>query len=163
MEFLHTEFSTLELPHGNLKSSNILLDANYVPLLTDYAFHPLVNLNHAPQAMFAYRSPESQQDQHVSPKCDVYCLGIVLLEILTGKFPTQYLTNGKGGTDVVQFVKSAVEENREVELIDPDIASEASQQEMQRLLHIAVECTENNPATRPDMKEAIRRIQEIKI
>ena len=109
--------------------------------------------------MFAYRA----QDQHVSPKCDVYCLGIVILEIITGKFPSQYLSNGKGGTDVVQWVKSAIEENRETELIDPEIASEASEREMQRLLQIAAECTESNPENRLDMKEAIRRIQEIKV
>ncbi|CBI27779.3 unnamed protein product, partial [Vitis vinifera] len=158
MNFLHSEFASLDLPHGNLKSSNILLDEHYVPLLTDYAFYPLVNATQASQAMFAYRA----QDQHVSPKCDVYCLGIVILEIITGKFPSQYLSNGKGGTDVVQWVKSAIEENRETELIDPEIASEASEREMQRLLQIAAECTESNPENRLDMKEAIRRIQEIK-
>lgn len=159
MNFLHSEFASLDLPHGNLKSSNILLDEHYVPLLTDYAFYPLVNATQASQAMFAYRA----QDQHVSPKCDVYCLGIVILEIITGKFPSQYLSNGKGGTDVVQWVKSAIEENRETELIDPEIASEASESEMQRLLQIAAECTESNPENRLDMKEAIRRIQEIKV
>ena len=162
MVFLHTEFSSLGVPHGNLKSSNILLESDYSPLLTDYAFQPLVNMAQASQTMFSYRAPEMLQEQPVSPKCDVYCLGIVILEILTGKFPTQYLSNGKGGTDVVQWVKSGMEENRETELIDPEIASEASENEMRRLLYIAAECVESDPQKRLDMKEAFRRIQEIK-
>lgn len=163
MGFLYTEFSSLDLPHGNLKSSNILLEGEYVPLLTDYAFHPLTNMAQASQTMFAFRAPECLKDnQNVSVKCDVYCLGIVILETMTGKFPTQYLSNGKGGTDVVLWVKSAIEEKRESEVIDPEIANEASEKEMGRLLHIAIECTESDPEKRLDMKEAVRRIQEIK-
>lgn len=96
----------------------------------------------------------------VSPKCDVYCLGILILEILTGKFPSQYLHNGKGGTDVVEWVISAISEGREAELFDPEIASSASSfTEMEKFLHIGAACTEANPELRLDMKEATRRIE----
>ena len=160
--FLHSEFATYDLPHGNLKSSNILLSDTYEPLLSDYAFHPLINPNNATEAMFAYKSPEYAQRQEVSPKSDVYCLGIIILEILTGKFPSQYLSNGKGGTDVVQWVSSAVAEKREAELIDPEIANDANAvSRMVELLRIGADCTQSNPQQRPEMKEAIRRIEEI--
>uniref|UniRef100_A0A0A0LIJ2 Protein kinase domain-containing protein n=2 Tax=Cucumis sativus TaxID=3659 RepID=A0A0A0LIJ2_CUCSA len=160
--FLHSEFATYDLPHGNLKSSNVLLCDNYEPLLSDYAFHPLINPNNATQAMFAYRSPEYAQYQEVSPKSDVYCLGIIILEIMTSKFPSQYLTNGKGGTDVVQWVSSAVSEKREAELIDPEIANDTDALDrMVHLLTIGADCTHNNPQQRPEMREAIRRIEEI--
>ncbi|KAA8523347.1 hypothetical protein F0562_009770 [Nyssa sinensis] len=119
--FLHSEFATYELPHGNLKSSNVLLDSNYEPLLGDYALYPLINNTQASQTMFSFKSPEAILYQQVSPKSDVYCLGIIILEVITGKFPSQYLNNQKGGTDVVQWVKSAISEKRETELIDPDI------------------------------------------
>uniref|UniRef100_A0A0E0MHB3 Protein kinase domain-containing protein n=1 Tax=Oryza punctata TaxID=4537 RepID=A0A0E0MHB3_ORYPU len=46
-------------PHGNLKSGNILLDAHLEPRIVDYGFFPLVNTSQAPQAMFAFRSPEA--------------------------------------------------------------------------------------------------------
>lgn len=160
--FLHTEFSSHDLPHGNLKSSNILLDENYEPLLSDYALHPLMSSPQAAQAMFAYRAPESSQS--VSPKCDVYCLGIIILEILTGKFPSQYLSNGKGGIDVVQWVQSAISEEREEEIIDPAImTSKDSASQMVRLLHIGASCTESDPEARMDLKEAIRSIEEVQV
>ncbi|CAL5328705.1 hypothetical protein CsSME_00008899 [Camellia sinensis var. sinensis] len=163
MGFLHNEFASYELPHGNLKSSNVLLDSTYEPLLSDYAFYPLINSTQAVQAMFAYKSPEAILYQQVTRKSDVYCLGIIILEILTGKFPSQYLNNQKGGTDVVQWVRSAVSERRETELIDPEIASATatSLAEMEKLIQVAAACTESNLDQRIEMKEAIRRIEEI--
>ncbi|KAK9948120.1 hypothetical protein M0R45_003708 [Rubus argutus] len=136
MEFLHTEFAAYDLPHGNLKSSNILLKEDYEPVLNDYAFHPLINPSNAAQAMFAFKTPEYIDSQQISPKSDVYCLGIVILEILTGKFPSQYLSNGKGGIDVVA---------------------------MGTLLQIGTDCTDSNPDRRPDIREAIRRILEVQV
>ncbi|KAI3987594.1 hypothetical protein MKX01_001486 [Papaver californicum] len=164
MGFLHTELASCSIPHGNLKSSNILLASDYEPLLADYGYMQLVNTPQAAQSMLAYKAPESIQYRHVSPKCDVYCLGIVILEILTGKFPSQYLKNGKGGTDVVQWVLSGIAEKKEAELFDPEISgSKNALSEMGRLLHIGADCVEQNPEQRPDMKEAIRRIEEVQV
>ncbi|KAI4355409.1 hypothetical protein L6164_004186 [Bauhinia variegata] len=123
----------------------------------------MVNPANLTQALFAYKAPEAANFGKVSPKCDVYCLGVVTLEIITGKFPSQYVTNGKGGTDVVQWVASAISEGRESELLDPEIAScEESLSGMGQLLRIGAECTESNPEQRLDMTEAIKRIEEVK-
>lgn len=164
LTFLYTEFSTYELPHGNLKSSNILLSDDYEPLLSEYAFHPLINPNVAVQSMFAYKTPDYIQYQKVSQKTDVYCLGIIILEIITGKFPSQYHSNGKGGTDVVQWVLTAISERREEELIDPELRNNTSSlNQMLQLLQIGAACTESNPDQRLNMKEAIRRIEEVQV
>lgn len=168
MGFLHTEFSSSDLPHGNLKSSNILLTSNYEPLLTDYAFYSFISNPQIAQTLVAYRSPEAILYQQVNPKSDVFCLGIVILELLTGKFPSQYLHNQKGGTDVVQWVRSMISEKRELELIDPEIAvgvagltDSAAQMQMQNLLHIAAACTHSDLESRLNMNEAIGKIEEI--
>ncbi|CAL5443736.1 unnamed protein product [Camellia sinensis] len=162
--YLHTELASSDLPHGNLKSSNILVSPDSEPLLVDYGFNSLVSNPQAIQSLLAYKSPEAIKTQEVCPKCDVYCLGIVILEILTGKFPSQYLNNGKGGTDVVQWVRSAISEGREAEVLDPEITnSKKSVREMERLLHIAAACTESNPDQRPEMGEVVRKIEEVRI
>ena len=164
LNFLYTEFSTYDLPHGNLKSSNILLTDDYEPLLSDYAFQPLINPSIAVQSMFAYKTPDYIQNQKLSQKADVYCLGIIILEIITGKFPSQYHSNGKGGTDVVQWVLTAISERREAELIDPELQNNAnSMNNMLQLLLIGAACTESNPEQRIHMKEAIRRIEEVQL
>ncbi|XVE97873.1 hypothetical protein REPUB_Repub03eG0056200 [Reevesia pubescens] len=162
--FIHTEFATYELPHGNLKSSNVLLTENYNPLLSDYAFQPLTNPNNVSQGMFAYKTPEYLQYQQISPKSDVYSLGIIILEIMTGKFPSQYLSNGKGGIDIVQWVQTSISENQVEELIDPEIANDSGSvnvNQMVQLLQIGAACTESNPDQRLQMNEAISRIQEV--
>ncbi|XP_071715316.1 pollen receptor-like kinase 3 [Rutidosis leptorrhynchoides] len=168
MGFLHKEFASYPLPHGNLKSSNVLIGSDYEPLLSDYALHPLLNNTPTLQCMFAFKSPEATviNNQIVSQKSDVYCLGIVILEIITGKYPSQYFNNQKGGTDVVQWVRSALAENRQRELIDPEISSSSSSEsigQMEKLLHIGASCTESEPDERLDLKEAIKRIQEVSI
>jgi serine/threonine protein kinase len=160
MGFLHTEFACYDVPHGNLKSSNVLLSEDYEPLLCDYAFNPLINTTQAMHALFAYKSPEYTQYQQLSPKSDVYCLGIIILEILSGKFPSQYHNNGKGGIDVVQWVLTAMSENREEEVIDPEMASSTnSLKQMLQLLQIGAACIHSDPGQRLDMREAIRRIE----
>lgn len=162
MRYLHTELAFLELPHGNLKSSNVLLGPDNEPMLVDYGFCHMVDPSSAAHTLFAYKAPEAAQHGQVSRSCDVYCLGVVILEILTGKFPSQYLSNGKGGTDVVQWVENTISEGREAELLDPEIASSRnSLGEMEQLLHIGAACTESNPQRRLDMAEAVRRIEQL--
>lgn len=167
MAYLHSELAASDVPHGNLKSCNVLLGPTYEPLLVDYGLTQLVNPSQAAIAMFAYRSPEAVQRRQVSPKCDVYCLGVVVLEVVTGKFPSQYLSSGMGGTDVVEWAAAAVEERREAELIDPEIIAggggKRSTAGMERLLRIAAACTDPSPENRPSMKEAARRIEAVTV
>ncbi|OEL26552.1 Pollen receptor-like kinase 3 [Dichanthelium oligosanthes] len=148
-------------PHGNLKSGNILLDANMEPRLVDYGFFPLVNAAQAPQAMFAFRSPEGTTRGVVSARSDVYCLGVVLLELVTGRFPSQYLLSSRGGTDVVHWAAAAVAEGGERELVDPAIAAGGAGDAAVRLLRVGVHCAKPEPECRPTVAEAAWMVEEI--
>jgi serine/threonine protein kinase len=147
-------------PHGNLKSGNILLDAGMEPRLVDYGFFPLVNAAQAPQAMFAFRSPEGTTRGVVSARSDVYCLGVVLLELVTGRFPSQYLLSARGGTDVVHWAGTAVAEGGEAELVDPAIAAAGGDAAV-RLLRVGVHCASPEPECRPSVAEAAWMVEEI--
>ncbi|KAK4269056.1 hypothetical protein QN277_022261 [Acacia crassicarpa] len=161
MVYLHRQLASSVLPHGNLKSSNILLGPNYEPMLVDFGLCSLINPANLSQALFAYKTPEALQ-KGVSPKSDVYCLGVIILEILSGKFPSQYLNNSSGGIDVVQWANSAISEGMMLEMLDPQLASSKNSiGQMERLLCIGVACTASNPEQRPDMFEVLRRIDEI--
>ncbi|GMI77880.1 hypothetical protein like AT1G72460 [Hibiscus trionum] len=164
LDYLHMELSSLEVPHGNLKSSNVLLGPDNHPILSDYGYRPLVK-GEGVKALFAYKTPEATQQGKVSPKSDVYCLGIIILEILTGKFPSQYLSHEEGGTDVVQWAESALSERRQHELLDPEItdAQNSSLGNMERLLHIGLLCTQTCPGTRLELKTAIKMIDELQV
>ncbi|KAG0482999.1 hypothetical protein HPP92_011083 [Vanilla planifolia] len=163
MAYLHAELNSIDVPHGNLKSGNVLLTNDFDPLLVDYGFIPLVNPSHASQTMFAYKSPEALLQRQVSPKSDVYCLGIIILELLSGKFPSQYLNNTKGGTDLVLWAGTIVREDVPASILDPSITEghKAEMLEMERMVRLAAELIEADPDRRPDMKEAAKRIEEV--
>ncbi|KAH1087070.1 hypothetical protein GYH30_018551 [Glycine max] len=122
MHYLYTVLGSSDLPHEYLKSSNVLLGLDNEPILVDYGFSHMVNPSTIAQTLFAYKAPEAAQQGQVSRSCTIYCLGVVIIEILTGRFPSQYLSNGKGGADVVQWVETAISEGRESEVLDLEIA-----------------------------------------
>jgi serine/threonine protein kinase len=59
MGYLHTQLNPSNIPHGNLKSSNILLSPNYHPLLSNYRLSTLIKPANAAQAFFSYKAPEA--------------------------------------------------------------------------------------------------------
>ncbi|CAD6337338.1 unnamed protein product [Miscanthus lutarioriparius] len=161
--FLHTALAGHEAPHGNLKSANILLAPDFEPLLVDFGFSGLINHMQSPNSLFAYRAPECVAGHPVSAMADVYCLGVVLLELLTGKFPSQYLQNAKGGTDLVMWATSAMADGYERDLFDPALmaAWKFALPDMTRLMQVAVDCVETDLEKRPEMKEALARVEEV--
>ncbi|KAL5158616.1 Pollen receptor-like kinase 6 [Glycine soja] len=147
MHYLYTVLGSSDLPHKYLKSNNVLLGPDNEPMLIDYGFSHMVNPSTIAQTLFTYKAPEAAQQG----------------QILTGRFPSQYLINGKGGADVVQWVETTISEGRESEVLDPDIAGSRNWLgEMEQLLHIGAACTKSNPQQRLDMAKAVIRIMEIK-
>ncbi|XP_074289079.1 pollen receptor-like kinase 4 [Silene latifolia] len=164
LAYLYRELPQLALPHGHLKSSNVLLDDSFEPLLSDYALAPLINKDHAEQVMVGYKSPEFIQTNESTKKTDVWCLGILILEILTGKFPANYLKPGKGGNDDLSaWVNSVVKEESTSEMFDMEMkASRSSKGEMLKLLKVGVSCCEWNVDKRWSLREAVQKIEELK-
>lgn len=135
------------------------------PILADFGYFPLLLPVDATATMFAYKSPEALQYRHVTSKSDVFCFGIVLLEIVSGKCPSQYNNEGETGrgTDLIEWATSAVTEGKETELFDPKMAvdTHGASDSMRKLLQLGVACVEANFKMRPDMSEVVRRIDEI--
>ncbi|KDP33412.1 hypothetical protein JCGZ_06983 [Jatropha curcas] len=164
LTYLYKEFPSLTLPHGHLKSSNVLLDHTFEPLLTDYALVPLVNKDHALKVMVAYKSPEFTQSDRTTRKTDVWSLGILILEMLTGKFPANYLRQGKGGNaDLASWVNSVVREEWTGEVFDMEMrGTKNGEGEMLKLLKIGMCCCEWRVERRWDLREAVDKIEELK-
>lgn len=164
MAYLYKELPTSTLPHGHLKSSNVVLDKNYEPLLADYALAAVMDKDHAQQLMAAYKSPESTQSEGVTRKSDVWSLGILILEVLTGQFPASYLKQGRGpSSDLATWVSSVVREEWKAEVLDKEMGclERHGEGQMLRLLKIGMCCCEWDVAKRWDLREAVERIQEL--
>ncbi|CAI0442054.1 unnamed protein product [Linum tenue] len=162
LAYLHDEIP-LTVPHAHLKSSNVLLDESFEPMLTDYALRPVINSDHAHKLMIAYKSPEYAQHGKTSNKTDVWSLGILMLEILTGKFPENYLTSGyDSGSDLGTWVNNMVKEKRMGEVFEKDMAgtTKDSKSQMIHLLKLALSCCEEDLEIRVDVKEAVEKIEQ---
>ncbi|XP_016507064.2 pollen receptor-like kinase 4 [Nicotiana tabacum] len=166
LAYLYKELPTLTLPHGHLKSSNVVLDHSFEPLLADYALVPVINKDHAKQFMVAYKSPEYMQNERLTRKTDVWSLGILILELLTGRFPANYLKQGKGANaDLAAWVNSVVREEWTGEVFDKDMNTKTkhnSEGEMLKLLKIGMCCCEMDVGRRWDLREALEKIEELK-
>ncbi|GKV26774.1 hypothetical protein SLEP1_g36009 [Rubroshorea leprosula] len=165
LAYLYNELPSLIVPHGHLKSSNVLLDESFEPLLTDYALRPVVNPEHAHMLMISYKSPEYAKTGRITRKTDVWCLGILILEVLTGKFPENYLTQGyNSSASLASWVNAMVTERKTSEVFDKEMGGiKNSKSEMINLLKIGLSCCEEDLETRPELKEVLEKIEELSI
>ncbi|KAH1241818.1 Pollen receptor-like kinase 2 [Glycine max] len=163
LENLYSEMPSLIAAHGNLKSSNVLLSESLEPLLTDYGLLPVINQDSAPKMMFIYKSPEYVQHGRITKKTDVWSLGILILEILTGNFPDNFLQDK--GSDQQNLANWVHSQEWTSEMFDKDMMMETnnnnSEGEMIKLLKIALACCEWDEDKRWDLKEAVERIHEV--
>lgn len=164
LAYLYNALPSLIVPHGHLKSSNVLLDESFEPLLTDYALSPVINLDHAQQIIMPYKSPEYAQLGRITKKTDVWSFGILILEILTGKFPENYIApRHNTDSDIASWVNIMVTEKRTSEVFDVEMGGLGnSKAELLKLLKIALSCCEENVERRLDIKEALEQIEDLK-
>ncbi|KAL1531265.1 actin-regulating kinase prk1 [Salvia divinorum] len=161
--YLHNDLPSLTAAHGHLKSSNVILDTNQTPLLTDYGLVPIVNQEHAEQHMISYKSSEYKHTGRITKKTDVWSLGILILEILTGSFPADFLKPKKEApdADAAEWVESVTSD--EANMFDTDMTREREcEAEMVKLLRIGFACCKSEVEERPDIKEATQQIEEVR-
>ncbi|PRQ16073.1 putative protein kinase RLK-Pelle-LRR-III family [Rosa chinensis] len=166
VEYLHLNATSPNIPpHGNLKSSNILLNENDTVLVSDYGFASLVALPIAAQRMVSYKAPEYKRTKRVSKESDVWSYGSLLLELLTGKLSVCTAPPGVSGVDLCGWVHRAVREEWTAEIFDEELSGEhrTTSSGMLRLLQIAMQCCDPSPEKRPMMSEVAREVENIRI
>ncbi|KAL8051101.1 hypothetical protein ABFS82_06G123100 [Erythranthe guttata] len=154
--------------HYNLKSSNILIDegsgeikvadyglARLLPMLDRYVLSSKI------QSALGYMAPEfACKTVKITEKCDVYGFGILVLEVLTGKRPVEYMED-----DVVvlsDMVRGAVEEGRVEECVDSRMLGKFPVEEAIPVMKLGLICTSQVPSNRPDMDEVVNILEMIR-
>ncbi|GER46503.1 leucine-rich repeat receptor-like protein kinase family protein [Striga asiatica] len=162
LQYLHDNVNII---HGNLTSSNILIDEHGNPKIADYGLSRLMtaaaNANViATAGALGYRAPELSKLKKATTKTDIYSLGVILLELLTGKSPGE----SEGGVDLPQWVASIVKEEWTNEVFDVELMRDASVigDELLNTLKLALHCVDPSPSARPEAHQVLQQLEEIR-
>ncbi|KAK6132203.1 hypothetical protein DH2020_034061 [Rehmannia glutinosa] len=148
------------LVHGNIKSSNILLNSQHYGCVSDLGLTSMiVATKFMPTARFY--APEVKNTQNASQASDVYSFGILLLELLTRKSPVN-VTGGAEAVDLVKLVGSAKSKERTSKVFDADLLKLSSIREhMISMLQIGISCVAKSPKKRPKMSEVVKMLEDL--
>ncbi|CAH8312244.1 unnamed protein product [Eruca vesicaria subsp. sativa] len=163
ISFIHNSCKTLKLTHGDIKSTNVLLDGSGNARVSDFGLSLFAPPQTAAKSN-GYRAPELLDGRKPTQKSDVYSFGVLLLEILTGKCPNLVESGHSGGAmDLPRWVQSVVREEWTAEVFDLELMRYKDiEEEMVGLLQIAMACTAATADHRPKMGHVVKMIEEIR-
>ncbi|KAK6140050.1 hypothetical protein DH2020_026185 [Rehmannia glutinosa] len=172
LERIHGEYASSRIPHGNVKSSNVLLDKNGTACISDFGLSLLLNPAHAVARLGGYKAPEQAEIKRLSQKADVYSFGVLLLEVLTGRAPSEHHHSPSRRRtddevvvdDLPKWVQSVVRDEWTAEVFDQELLRYKNiEEELVSTLHVAMACVVPLPEKRPTMAQVVKMIEEIRV
>ncbi|KAL3750258.1 hypothetical protein ACJRO7_011279 [Eucalyptus globulus] len=165
LSYLHSAAST-PIIHRDVKSTNILLDDNYIAKVSDFGASRLVPLDQTQlstlvQGTLGYLDPEYLQTNQLTEKSDVYSFGVVLVELITGKKALSFDRPEKERSLAMHFLLSS-KNNQLFQIVDRVIADEGNNEQVREVANIAKRCLRLKGKERPTMKEVAIELEGLK-
>ncbi|XP_023638434.1 putative receptor-like protein kinase At3g46340 isoform X3 [Capsella rubella] len=162
LEYLHCGCRPL-IVHRDVKSTNILLDDQFMAKIADFGLSRSFLLGEESQAStvvagtLGYLDPEYYSTCRLAETSDVYSFGILLLEIITNQHVIDHAREKAHITEWVAFVLKEGDISR---IVDPNLHGEYNSPSVSRALELAMKCANPSSEKRPDMSQIITELKE---
>ncbi|KAI3832415.1 hypothetical protein MKX03_020649, partial [Papaver bracteatum] len=164
LAYLH-EDSSPHVIHRDFKSSNILLERDFSPKVSDFGLARTAleegdqHITTRVMGTFGYVAPEYAMTGHLLVKSDVYSYGVVLLELLTGRKPVD-MSQPQGQENLVSWARPFLTSKEGLEMIiDPSLGSNVTFDSVGKVAAIASMCVQPEVTHRPFMGEVVQALK----
>ncbi|KAK4347287.1 hypothetical protein RND71_033626 [Anisodus tanguticus] len=163
LAFLHEE-SSLKVVHRDIKATNVLLDKNLNPKISDFGLAKLddedkTHISTRVAGTIGYMAPEYALWGYLTYKADVYSFGVVALEIAAGKNNMTYRPNEKF-VCLLDWALDLQRQGKLIELVDETLGSDLNKDEALRMINVALLCINPSPAVRPTMSAVVSILED---
>ncbi|KAJ0511318.1 putative protein kinase RLK-Pelle-LRR-I-1 family [Helianthus annuus] len=161
LDFLHRSGSTqAPVVHRDLKSTNILLNGNWMAKIGDFGLSVITTGNHEFDSMFdtacgtyGYVDPLYLKRGFLSTESDIYSFGVVLLEMMCGRIQDPH-------KNLVDLVKRYHEEGKVDELVFEGIKDQIVPKSLIAFVNMACECLHDEREQRPTASKVVLQLKE---
>ncbi|KAM6584695.1 hypothetical protein CsatB_011697 [Cannabis sativa] len=161
LAFLHEEVQPY-IVHRDIKASNILLDRDLTPKISDFGLAKLIpsNMTHVSTRVagtIGYLAPEYAIRGQLTRKADIYSFGVLLVEIVSGRCNTNTRLPA-GEQYLLERTWHFYERKELIGLVDSSMNGDFDAEEACRFLKIGLLCTQDAPKLRPTMSTVVKML-----